>query len=552
GPTILEELSEVPDAPRIIGRFGDYELIEEISRGGMGVVYKARQQKPRRIVALKMILAGPWASAEDVQRFHAEAEAAANLDHPHIVPIHEVGEQEGRHFFSMRLIDGENLHQKVARGLLDPREGTRIIRSVAEAIAYAHARGVIHRDLKPANILLDRDGRPHVTDFGLAKRVEGDSGLTATGQILGTPGYMPPEQAAGRTADIGPRVDVYALGALLYFLLTGRPPFQSANAIDTLKQVIENDPAPPRKLNAAVPRDLEAICLKCLEKRPDDRYDTAQALADDLGRFLDGEPVIARQAHPFKRAWRWLRRRPAAAAAIGASLLLLISAGAWAWSSYQERQERRERAAALAPQAREILQRNCHECHGKTPDAVERDLDVLDHALLIGGARRLVVPGDADRSRLIQRIEDGSMPPEEEEIRLPRVSQQELEILREWIALGAPRFVADDPASPTPPVVPDSPLALEVKRIFIRRCYECHRYEEAKGGIKILNHRLLTHVRHVVVPGEPEQSELYQLITRSDIELVMPPQPLERLNAEEIATVRRWIAEGAPPFPKGE
>ncbi|MGH7128758.1 MAG: c-type cytochrome domain-containing protein, partial [Planctomycetaceae bacterium] len=172
--------------------------------------------------------------------------------------------------------------------------------------------------------------------------------------------------------------------------------------------------------------------------------------------------------------------------------------------------------------------------------------------LLIGGARRLVVPGDADRSRLIQRIEDGSMPPEEEEIRLPRVSQQELEILREWIALGAPRFVADDPASPTPPVVPDSPLALEVKRIFIRRCYECHRYEEAKGGIKILNHRLLTHVRHVVVPGEPEQSELYQLITRSDIELVMPPQPLERLNAEEIATVRRWIAEGAPPFPKGE
>ncbi|MEX0817992.1 MAG: serine/threonine-protein kinase, partial [Pirellulaceae bacterium] len=217
-------------------QFGDYELLDEIARGGMGVVYKARQRKLNRIVAVKMILAGQFASPEHVQRFYSEAEAAANLDHPGIVPIYEVNEQDGQHFFSMGYVDGASLSELVKDRPLAPREAAKITRQVADAIQYAHDHRVIHRDLKPGNILMTADGQPRVTDFGLAKTVEGDSDLTATGQVLGTPSYMPPEQAAGRIEAIGPRSDIYSLGAVLYCLLTGRPPFQSASAVETIRQ----------------------------------------------------------------------------------------------------------------------------------------------------------------------------------------------------------------------------------------------------------------------------------------------------------------------------
>src|SRR5271163_2072038 len=238
----------------------------------MGVVYRARQTSLNRPVALKMILAGQLANDTDVKRFYTEAEAAANLDHPGIVPIFEVGQHEGQHYFSMGFVEGQSLSQRLADGPLPAREAAELIRRASEAIEYAHQHGVIHRDLKPANILLDSNGNPRVTDFGLAKRMQGDSGLTGSGQIMGTPSYMPPEQASGKGRDVGPAADVYALGATFYALLTGRPPFQAATTMDTVLQVIGDEPVPPRRLNRSIPRDLETIALKCLKKNPSRRY----------------------------------------------------------------------------------------------------------------------------------------------------------------------------------------------------------------------------------------------------------------------------------------
>ncbi|MEM9645759.1 MAG: serine/threonine-protein kinase [Planctomycetota bacterium] len=222
--------------------FGSYELLEEIARGGMGVVFKAREKTLNRIVALKMILTGQLAGKEDVQRFRAEAEAAARLDHAGIVPIYEIGQVEDQHYFAMSFIDGKSLAERMTQGPLPPREAAKLIRKICLAMAYAHGRGVIHRDLKPANVLVDADGQPKVTDFGLAKQTASDSNLTGTGQILGTPAYMPPEQAAGKSDEIGPLADVYSIGAMLYALLSGRPPFQAATPIDTLRQVLDRDP----------------------------------------------------------------------------------------------------------------------------------------------------------------------------------------------------------------------------------------------------------------------------------------------------------------------
>ncbi len=317
--------AETPNLLRIRD-FGDYEIVRELARGGMGVVFLARQVSLNRPVAIKMILAGQLADEADVRRFHTEAEAAANLDHPGIVPIHEVGQHEGQHYFSMGFVDGPSLAQRLADGPITPREAAELMARVAEAIAYAHRRGLIHRDIKPGNILLDRDGSPRITDFGLAKRVESDSALTASGQIMGTPSYMPPEQADGRGAAAGPKADVYAIGATLYALATGRPPFQAATPMDTILQVIHQEPVPPRRLNAGIPRDLETICLKCLEKDPARRYATAEALVDELRRFLDGKPILARPVGPHERAWRWSRRNRLAAALLTV-VALLTAAG---------------------------------------------------------------------------------------------------------------------------------------------------------------------------------------------------------------------------------
>lgn len=305
--------------------FGDYELLEEINRGGMGVVYKARQARLNRFVAVKMILSGQFADADEVRRFHNEAEAAAGLDHPGIVPVFESGETEGRHFFSMGFVEGRSLAALLAAGPMSARHAAELLAHVADAVHYAHQRGVIHRDLKPGNILLDRDGHPRVADFGLAKRVAGDSSVTRTGQAVGTPSYMPPEQAAGKLDQIGPAADVYSLGAVLYATLTGRPPFQAATPLDTLMQVLAREPVPPRQLNADVPRDLETIILKCLQKERHKRYAAARDLADELRRFLRHEPIHARPIGRLERSWRWCRRNRVIAAltATAASALVI-------------------------------------------------------------------------------------------------------------------------------------------------------------------------------------------------------------------------------------
>ena len=306
--------------------FKNYVLIREIARGGMGVVYEARQSGLDRTVALKMIITRGSPHPEDVERFYIEAQAVARLDHPNIVPVFEIGEHDGRHFYAMAYVDGESLAERIRRAPISSRETADLIAPVTDAIAYAHDNGIVHRDLKPANILLERGGAAKVTDFGIAKRMDDEAGLTATGQVLGTPNYMPPEQASGDIAQVGPAADVYSLGAVLYHMLTGRPPFQSASIADILTQVIDREPLPPRALDESIDRDLETICLKCLEKKPSQRYESAKDLAAELRRYLAGAPIHARPIGKIGRAWKWCRNNPVVAGLL-AVVFLTFSAG---------------------------------------------------------------------------------------------------------------------------------------------------------------------------------------------------------------------------------
>ena len=297
----------VPGVSSLPAQFGEYELLEEIGRGGMGIVYRAVQKSLQRVVAVKMLLRRDLASQADLTRFRSEAEAAAQLDHPGIVSIFEVGEYKGHPFYSMRYIEGTTLAKRLEAGPIPPREGAQILLRVAEAVQAAHVRGVLHRDLKPSNILIDLAGKPHVSDFGLAKRLEGNQTMTHTGAILGTPCYMSPEQAAGSRGDVGPVSDVWSLGAILYQVLVDRPPFQASSPMDTLLAVLEVDPPLPRSINQQVNRDLEMIALKTLQKPQDLRYASAAHLANDLRAFLASEPIAARQGGVLDVVSRLLR-----------------------------------------------------------------------------------------------------------------------------------------------------------------------------------------------------------------------------------------------------
>ena len=290
-----------PGAMALPALFGDYELLEEIGRGGMGVVYRARQQSLGRIVAVKMLLRRELASAADLARFRSEAEAAARLDHPGIVSVFEVGQADGHPFYSMQYVEGTTLARRLAAGPIPARETATLLAQVAEAIQVAHSRGVLHRDLKPSNILIDLDGVPRVSDFGLAKRLEADASVTHTGAIIGTPCYMSPEQAAGSRGDVGPASDVWSLGAILYQTLCGRPPFQASSPMDTLLAVLESDPPMPRSIVPTADRDLEMIALKSLQKPQDLRYASAAELAADLRAALAGDPLAARRPIAISR-----------------------------------------------------------------------------------------------------------------------------------------------------------------------------------------------------------------------------------------------------------
>jgi eukaryotic-like serine/threonine-protein kinase len=356
-----KRLTAVPLPKTVAG----YEILGVLGRGGMGVVYKARQPGLKRLVALKMILAGGHASAEDLARFRSEAEAVAHLQHPNIVQIYEISEDDGRPYFSLEFVEGESLANKLEGKPQSPREAARIVHVLAQAMAAAHARGIVHRDLKPGNILVAADGTLKITDFGLAKRLEesADEGQTRSGSILGTPDYMSPEQASGHSREIGPPADIYALGAMLYEMLAGRVPLRGASVLDTLQQVVRKEPVSPTQLDPKVPRDLETICLKCLRKDPAKRYARVDDLAEDLRRFLAGEPILARPVSVAERTWRWCKRNPRVAVLSGAVAAMILAWGASAsivaWK-FNEKNIAIAGALGSAQEARKEAEVNLH------------------------------------------------------------------------------------------------------------------------------------------------------------------------------------------------
>jgi tetratricopeptide (TPR) repeat protein len=400
-----------------------YEILSVLGRGGMGVVYKAKHLRLNRLVALKMILSGAHASEADLARFLIEAKAIAQLQHPNIVAIYEIGEHEGRPFFSLEYLDGGSLQGKMNGVPMPPREAAQMVAKVARAVHFAHEHGIIHRDLKPANVLLTQHGEPKLTDFGLAKEIDAqDAGHTGTEAVLGTPSYMAPEQAAGQTKQMGPPGDIYALGAVLYDALTGRPPFRGATLLETLQQVQNAEPLPPSKLVPTLPSDLQTICLKALEKPPAKRYATAAALADDLQRFLDGVPIHARPTSPWERAYKWTRRNPVLAALSGCIVAAVVALGlfvAWHNISLQEelaqaradeRAARQREQDALESERLSRLQADgkqlLHEAHVSVAgrDWPSARLHLTKALASIGGAEQLAALKDSAEV-LLQQVE---------------------------------------------------------------------------------------------------------------------------------------------------
>jgi WD40 repeat protein len=408
-----------------------YDILQELGRGGMGVVYKARQHKLNRVVALKMILAGGHASASDLARFLAEAEAVAQMQHPNIVQLFESGQHDGLPYFTLEFVVGGSLSQKLGGVPLPPREAARLVEQLARGMHYAHERGIVHRDLKPANILLAvasdqgpvarKDGSsslatdhwplttiPKITDFGLAKRVESGSGLTASGAIMGTHSYMAPEQAGGGGKHVGPAADIYALGAILYECLTGRPPFQGPTPVDTIMQVVADEPVPPRQLQPKTPRDLETICLKCLQKQPDKRYAAAGDLADDLRRFQAGEPIVARPVGTAERLVKWVKRRPMVASLLAAVVLLVIAGTTVSAYFAIEASLRAEDAVAktkLAKEKTKLAEEKSGLAEEKTKLAQEKTKETLAALKETEKARKRALKGEEEAKRQLERAQ---------------------------------------------------------------------------------------------------------------------------------------------------
>lgn len=416
GPSSTPPSDELPRIP-------GYEVLEVVGRGGMGVVYRARHVRLDRPVALKMLLTGAHASRESRERFLREARMGAGLRHPNFVQVHDMGDQDDLPYFTMEYVEGGNLAQKLAGMPQPPRQAAALLATLADAVEAAHRCGIVHRDLKPANVLLTADGTPKISDLGLARRLDGEAGLTWTGTAVGTPSYMAPEQAEARPQTLGPAVDIHALGAILYELLTGRPPFREETAVETVRQVISQDPVPPSQLNGRVPRDLETICLKCLNKEPHLRYASAAALAEDLHRFLVGEAIAARPDARLARLARRVRRRPVLSAAVAVDMLLtlaLLCGGLWLISD--------RAAVARAIEAKRAA----------TVRAVDANLREMDQEMRIAAwpeaeealeqaKARLGDRGSDDlRERLGQAQRDIDMVIKLDAIRLKRVTHGEL------------------------------------------------------------------------------------------------------------------------------
>jgi serine/threonine-protein kinase len=583
-----------PDAPAPAWpAIPGYEILGNVGRGGTGVVYQARQLGLNRTVALKVLRHGAFAGAEDLGRFRAEARALARLEHPNIVRVYDSGEHGGCPYLALELVEGGNLADRLAGGPFAPRQAAQVVEALARAVHHAHERGIVHRDLKPANVLLamgssapavgrgsaeppSADGIPKITDFGLAKRRDGGEGRTITGAILGTPGYLAPEQAAGKSKEVGPATDVYGLGAILYSLLTGRPPFAGASLADTLRQVRSGEPVPPRRLQPAVPRDLETVCLKCLQKKPEERYASAAALEEDLRRFLAGKPVQAPRRPDRGPERRRPRRRLAVGVAAFGTLLLAAAALVAVFMPPRPKDVRQEppsekvrmpaeeafRGPApgeaapamvvgtpqqeLAARAQEILKQHCFKCHADNPDEVEK-FSFFDRPTL--ERRKVIVPGKPDESKLIQRVRgtERRMPPRSEE--KEPLAAADIAVLADWITDGAPSFsdkvvtVIKPSLKDIPPAPPESLIA-RVHGIFKDHCAVCH------GGAKPqqfdIGQRDQMLAKGVVVPKSPDQSVLFQRITSADSKERMPPEGDGRkpLTPEETRAIREWIQQG--------
>ena len=392
GPGFLDDLPMPGESDVMVGK---YTILRTVARGGMGVVYQARQAPLNRLVALKMLLGGAHASDEFRRRFLQEAQAAARLNHPAIVKILDWGEDNGQPFFAMEFIEGADLGTKTRGQPLPSQQAAEIVLTLADAIEYAHSQEVLHRDLKPSNVLLDAQGAPRITDFGLAKQLDQEQNLTNTGEMLGTPGYLPPEQVSSRLGETGPRSDVYGLGGILYCLLTGRPPFVAGSTAEVLRAVTEQEPASPRQLNSSVPADLETICLKCLEKDSDRRYPSAQSLAKDLRRFLNDEPILARPASRIYKTRKWVEKNRFPAVFAAVAILALVGGSAAAW--WQAIHAERARTKAQASERTALLESARSEqtatflkglLDGVTPDhARGRDTTLLREILTVAATR---------------------------------------------------------------------------------------------------------------------------------------------------------------------
>jgi serine/threonine protein kinase len=428
-----------------------YEILEEIGRGGMGRVYKARQVKLKRLVAIKMLLAGRYADPEEMARFHREAESIAKLHHPHIVQVFDMGECEGQSFVVLEYVAGGSLSQMIAGKPVPPTEAARLTEVLARAVHAAHERGVVHRDLKPPNVLLSTDGTLKITDFGLAKHLDATaSQRTPSGAILGTPGYLAPEQADSEGRPIGPPTDIYALGAILYELLTGQPPFRGPNPLETMLKAISTPPVPPSNIQSGIPPDIETICLKCLEKNPSDRYATAENLASDLLRFQQQKAIEARP--PTTKIWRPLDRRRRVLGGLAVILVAAVAAGVW--YSYRAGTTAARPAgksadltpppgdAKLGQHAFAILKKYCARCHHDTLSV--EDFNVLDYQYLIDPTTGLVVPGDPEKSSIWIRVGiKDDMPPRKIHL---QPSPDERQAIRDWIEAGAPPFAVAEKA----------------------------------------------------------------------------------------------------------